>query len=166
MCLVNQVRLATMDIINGFLDKNGHPFFTIEVYGYNSQVAVKVDVMMDTGFTGFLSLPLTYCFQSGLILLSTATYTLADGSSSNTLLCMGTIRVNNISNFTGAISVSFNNPMALIGMDFLNKINGKLMVDTRAKIANIEFPKTIPRPVITTTPTSTPKNRSGAAKAK
>jgi len=51
--------LAMMDTITGFLDANLHPHFTIEIYGYNPAISVKVDVLMDTGFSGFLSLPLT-----------------------------------------------------------------------------------------------------------
>lgn len=134
-----------MDIITGFLDSNLHPHFTIEVFGYSPQNLVKIDAMMDTGFSGFLSLPLANCFQSALILLSTATYILADGKPSNTLLCLGTVKANDDNNIarsaTGAISVSFNSPTTLLGVDFLSRINGKLVLDLPNKRAWIEIPR-------------------------
>ena len=137
-----------MDTITGFLDANLHPHFTIEIYGYNPAISVKVDVLMDTGFSGFLSLPLTNWFQSGLILLSTASYTLADGKQSNTLLCLGTIKAQDdnqvIHVAPGTVSVSFNNPTALLGVDFLERIKGKLVLDLPNKRAWIEINKAQP----------------------
>lgn len=151
-----------MDTIIGFLDSNGHPHFTIEVYGFNPNAPVKINAMMDTGFTGFLSLPLTNCFQAGLILLSTATYTLADGSPSNTLLCLGTIKTPT-RNIVGAIAISFKSPDAIIGIDFLQKINGKLIFDMAAKTCKIEIPKILPTP---TTTILTTRNLRGRPKKK
>jgi len=133
-----------MDIITGFLDSNLHPHFAIEVFGYSPKYSVRIDAMMDTGFSGFLSLPLANCFQSGLILLSTATYILADGKPSNTLLCLGTVKAADDNKITrsaiGAISVSFNNPAALLGVEFLNRLHGKLILDLPNKRTWIEIP--------------------------
>ncbi len=97
--------------------------------------------MFDTGFTGFLNLPLPQCLQSALILHSTAQYTLADKSLSTTLLCMGTIVLPTNYNIIGAISISFTSNEALLGMEFLHKIKGKLRVDTAHGLAIIEYEK-------------------------
>jgi len=83
-----------------------------------------------------------------LILLSTASYTLADGKQSNTLLCLGTIKAQDdnqvIHVAPGTVSVSFNNPTALLGVDFLERIKGKLVLDLPNKRAWIEINKAQP----------------------
>lgn len=123
--------------MNGFFNSLGHPMFKIKVYGFHQKASVQVDAMFDTGFTGFLSLPLKYCLQSGLILLSTAEYTLADNSKSSTLLCLGTVVLDDRTKVVGAISISFKSVDTLLGMDFLRKLNGKFEVDTANKSVKI-----------------------------
>ena len=99
----------------------------IEVFGYSCDVRQKFDAMLDTGFSGFLSLPLVHAFKVGLILASTASFTLADGSTDNTLLCWGGIKIGSEEQI-GLIAVSKGND-ALIGMDFLRKFKKKLHLD-------------------------------------
>ncbi len=123
--------------MNGYFNSLGHPMFKIAVYGYHPKASVQIDAMFDTGFTGFLSLPLKYCLQSGLILLSTAEYTLADNSRSSTLLCLGTVVLDNKTKVVGTISISFKSVDTLLGMDFLRKLKGKLDVDTVNKSVKI-----------------------------
>lgn len=55
-------------IITGSLDKLGHPYFQLDVYGISKKNKVTVDAMFDTGFSGFLNLPLTQCLKTGLVL--------------------------------------------------------------------------------------------------
>lgn len=123
--------------MNGYFNSLGHPMFKIKVHGYHPNASVQVDAMFDTGFTGFLNLPLKYCLQSGLILLSTAEYTLADNSRSSTLLCLGTVVLDDKIKIVGAISISFKSVDTLLGMDFLRKLDGKLEVDTVNKSVKI-----------------------------
>lgn len=92
--------------------------------------------MLDTGFSGFLSLPLAHAFKVGLILASTASFTLADGSTDHTLLCWGGIRIKDEEQ-VGLISVSKGND-ALIGMDFLRKFKKKLYLDCEKKIIKLD----------------------------
>lgn len=120
--------------------------FKISVYGHSPQWSVPVEAMLDTGFTGFLSLPLTSCLRAGLILISTADYTLADGSTSSTLLCLGTITLEDGRKVTGAISVSFKSRDALLGMEFLNKLGEKLELDSALKTVRIVSIKPTPQP--------------------
>lgn len=125
-----------MKTIDGYI-KNGHPFFRIQVYGFSQKQIVTVEALFDSGFTGFLSLPLSNCLRSALILLSTAQYTLADGSTSHTLLALRTVVVSQDVNTTGAISISMQSNDSLLGMEFLRKIGGKLEVDVGKNIARI-----------------------------
>lgn len=113
--------------MDGYFNKNRHPIIPIEVYGYSKEITQHFDAMLDTGFTGFLSLPLVYALKVGLILKSTASFTLADGSKDHTLLCFGGIKLNN-EDQTGLISISKGED-ALLGIDFLIKFNKILHLD-------------------------------------
>ena len=113
--------------MDGFFNQNGHPIIPIEVYGFSKEITQKFDAMLDTGFSGFLSLPLVYALQVGLILNSTADFVLANGSIEHTLLCLGTIKLDGEFR-TGLISISKGNN-ALLGIEFLRKFNKKLQLD-------------------------------------
>lgn len=126
--------------IAGIFDELGHPHFSIEVFGVSKKSKVKIDVMFDTGFTGFLNLPLALCLQTGLVLYSTTSYKLADGRSSSTILCLGTIIVSEGNEITGAISIDFNTNEALMGMEFLRKIKGRLQIDTSNQKVKLFIP--------------------------
>src|ERR1035438_4514014 len=75
------VRLTGMSIQIGYLDDNGHPRITIRVSGTHPTASAVVEAMIDTGFTGFLMLPIAQALPLGLALYGTGNYTLADGSS-------------------------------------------------------------------------------------
>lgn len=122
--------------MDGFFNQNGHPIIPIEVYGYSKKIRQKFEAMLDTGFSGFLSLPLAHAFKVGLILASTASFTLADGSTDHTLLCFGGLKVNS-EDQTGLISISKGNDV-LLGMEFLRKFGKKLHLDCKNNIVRLE----------------------------
>lgn len=122
--------------MDGFFSQNGHPIIPIEVYGFSKEITQKFDAMLDTGFSGFLSLPLVHAFKVGLILSSTASFTLADGSTDHTLLCFGGIKLNGDEQ-AGLISISKGNDV-LLGMEFLRKFNKKLHLDCGNNIVRLE----------------------------
>lgn len=122
--------------MDGFFSQNGHPMIPIEVYGFSKEVTQKFDAMLDTGFSGFLSLPLVYALKVGLILASTASFTLADGSTDHTLLCFGGIKLNGEEQI-GLISISKGNDV-LLGMGFLKKFKKKLNLDCENNTVRLE----------------------------
>jgi predicted aspartyl protease len=122
--------------MDGFFNQNGHPIVPIEVYGFSDKISQKFDAMLDTGFSGFLSLPLVYALKVGLILNSTASFVLADGSVQNTLLCLGTVKIKSEEQ-AGLISISKGNDV-LLGMDFLRKVRKKLHIDCEKRIVRLE----------------------------
>ena len=66
--------------VTGYLNANGDPHVEIEVAN-PLDWRKKVNCLIDTGFTGFLSIPLLEAFPIGLLLIGTMPVTLADGSS-------------------------------------------------------------------------------------
>jgi predicted aspartyl protease len=69
-----------MSMQMGYLDRNGHPRVTIHVRGTHPTEFIEIDVLLDTGFAGFLMLPITPALPLGLALYGTGDYSLADGS--------------------------------------------------------------------------------------
>lgn len=84
--------------------------------------------MIDTGFSGFLSLPLIKAFPLGLTLAGTTTYELADGSKSPKLLAYGNVDHDGETTF-GLIALEANaNCGPLLGMEFLRQSKKMLVV--------------------------------------
>jgi clan AA aspartic protease len=122
--------------MDGFFNQNGHPMIPIEVYGFSKEITQKFDAMLDTGFSGFLSLPLVYALKVGLILNSTASFVLADGSIQHSLLCLGTIKINGEERI-GLIAISKGSDV-LLGMDFLKKFKKRLCLDCISNKVKLE----------------------------
>jgi predicted aspartyl protease len=77
----------------GYLDENGHPRITIHIRGTHPTEFVEVDALVDTGFAGFLMLPIAQALPLGLALYGTGDYTLADGSPISCFLADGAIEI-------------------------------------------------------------------------
>jgi hypothetical protein len=127
----------------GFLDANGHPRLKIIVTGTNAPASVEVEALIDTGFTGFLMLPLAQALPLGLVLYGTGDYTLADGSRVTNFLAKGSVKIP----IPAAVAVRPPPPFelatqpesaegiivlagtgALLGMEFLRALNKLLLV--------------------------------------
>jgi predicted aspartyl protease len=110
----------------GFLEANGDPVLEIEVIGAFEQ-PTKFKCVVDTGFTGFLSIPLLQAFPVGLVLQGTMAMQFANGAVENKLVCLGFARVDGIQNI-GLIVIENESKQVLLGMDFLKKFGFKLLV--------------------------------------
>jgi len=74
--------------MTGYLDDKGDPCIDVEVtnpLGWKK----TLKCVIDTGFTGFLSIPILEAFPIGLLLVGTMPVTLADGSTQYKLMCLG-----------------------------------------------------------------------------
>jgi hypothetical protein len=69
-----------MPIQAGYIDNNGHPRITLDIWGPDAANIIRVDAVIDTGFTDFLMLPSDQALSLGIVPSSTASYVLADGS--------------------------------------------------------------------------------------
>lgn len=121
----------------GSFDNSGSPTIEIEVSGWNVNTKRSFTAIVDTGFTGFLLLPILSAFPVGLILHTTMGITLADGSTQNKLACLGGIHFEGQSE-VGVIIVEEQNTDVLVGMEFLKSFKLKLTVDAVAGILQLE----------------------------
>jgi predicted aspartyl protease len=129
----------------GYLDANGDPHIVIQLSGaFGPQHAI--DCLIDSGFTGFLSLPLTQAFPVGLILQSTTNVVFANGQTEVRLVCLGLVDLDGVRE-AGLILVESQGTQAAIGMDFLRKFNRRLIIDPSG---HVEFvPAVVPVPIPT-----------------
>jgi predicted aspartyl protease len=82
-----------MSALTGSFDKIGNPIVTISVRGVFTGGKKEFEAVIDTGFTGFLQMPLFEAFPLGLVLAGTTSVTLADGSASPRLMAIGTVTI-------------------------------------------------------------------------
>ena len=102
--------------------------------GTNPNQHTDEEALVDTGFTGFLMLPVSKALPLGLVLDGAAVYTLADGSNLNCFGARGCFgrtcprlggSVSGEEKAQGAIVLGGDN--TVVGMDFLRRLN-KLLV--------------------------------------
>lgn len=72
------------------LFKHGFPCVTITVIG-NHYIETPIQVVLDTGYNGYLTLPYTDAFPMGLTLNGVGSGKVADGSFAPFLQCSGSI---------------------------------------------------------------------------
>lgn len=115
--------------MDGKLDKNSSPKIQIGFQGMLTNMGeVKFfDAIVDTGFTGAVSIPIVQALPLGLVLFSTASFMLADGSKEDTFLCLGTAVLENekrpvVFSLTRGRDI-------LIGTELLSIFNIKLELD-------------------------------------
>lgn len=119
--------------VTGFFDR-GDPCVEIEVanpLGWKK----KLKCIIDTGFTGFLSIPLIEAFPIGLLLVGTMPVTLADGRTEYKLTCLGSALVGEAK--VGTILIEPGSSQALLGTEFLVVFAKRLIVDPIAGIVEI-----------------------------
>lgn len=120
--------------MTGFFDK-GDPCVEIEVanpLGWKK----KLKCVIDTGFTGFLSILLIEAFPIGLLLVGTMPVTLADGRTEYKLTCLGSALVDGEAK-VGTVLIEPGSSQALLGTEFLVVFAKRLIVDPIAGIVEI-----------------------------
>jgi predicted aspartyl protease len=104
----------------GSLNQLGCPVVEIEVSGGVPGVRKRLSALLDTGFSGFLSIPILEAFPLGLMLRGTINAALADGSQQAKLICRGSVHFGGEIQ-DGVIIVEPSSDQALIGMEFLKR---------------------------------------------
>jgi len=121
--------------MDGILNKNDSPRIDIKLFGQLSKPQL-FNVVIDTGFTGSISMPFVRALSLGLVLFSTASFTLADGSKETALLCLGRAMVGEIEKPV-IISLTKGSDV-LIGTEFLALFGIKLELDYQNKKFNLD----------------------------
>ena len=126
----------------GSLDKTGSPTLKISIFGLTPDFAQEFEAVIDTGFSGFISMPITQAFPLGLIIYGTTTVQLADGSTQFKLTAFGTASKEGKSQ-AGIIILDQNSNDVLIGMDFLRKFEKVLTLHPRKPFVVLEDRATV-----------------------
>jgi predicted aspartyl protease len=122
-----------MPQVTGSFDSAGNPVIKISVYGAIEQAKREFEAILDTGFTGFLSMPLLQAFPLALILYGTTSVKLADGTSHHRLTALGTLSLGN-ERQAGVIILEPSSTEFLLGMDFLRRFKKALVVSQRSVV--------------------------------
>lgn len=122
--------MPPMPAWTGSFGSSGSPELKIRISGMIGDGA-EFNAVIDTGFTGFLSMPLTEAFPLGLLLFGTMNLVLADGSTSFRLTAYGSITIEDEKK-SGIIVLEPSSGELLVGMDFLKRFNKTLLVSAGA----------------------------------
>ncbi|MFQ6043496.1 MAG: hypothetical protein ACE5PV_21790 [Candidatus Poribacteria bacterium] len=119
--------------IEGYLDENDQPRIIVIVTGIRKETSF--DAIIDTGFDGYLCLPVQIAIQVGLELYGAQVSELADGSMRDELVFIGQVALENQPNVEVEISLTESED-ALVGVALLTPY--KLEIDFPKRMVFIE----------------------------
>lgn len=105
---------------------NDQPIIEIEIKGV-SGTSKKIRALVDSGFNGYLQIPFVEAFPLGLVLAGIQANTLADGSNSNHLVCIGNVCVDGKCIHTTIDVVPAN--IVLLGTKLLKELGKTFILD-------------------------------------
>jgi predicted aspartyl protease len=112
---------------------NGHPYIEI-LLSPDGKTRTKFTALIDTGFSGFASVPVMTASLPGLKAHATACYTLADGKVSDPVpLAYGYACIGGDKFVQGLISIS-EHSSTVVGVDFLTRCGKALMLTPKGVI--------------------------------
>jgi len=112
----------------GHFDQLGNACLKFHLCGIrHPEPGLEFEGIIDTGFTGFIQLPIQHAFSLKLPLDGTVSVTLADGSST---VCLTVLARTTFDGETklGVVSLESNSQEILIGMDFLRKFKKSVII--------------------------------------
>ena len=122
--------------MRGFF-KHQTPHFKLRVWGSDPNVALEFDVVMDTGFDGFLMMPSAVAPQVGLVARSTTDVTFADGTSQPRLVAQGSAGLGTRT-MTGLVILEDGTNEVLAGMAFIIAF-GLMFAVTGADVLLVDY---------------------------
>lgn len=119
----------------GSFDSLGCPTISIGISGPLTK-PVSISGLVDTGFSGFVSIPMVQAFPIGLVLSGTTSVVLADSSVQHRLTCLGMVHFEG-DNQIDLIMIESQGDQVLIGMRFLEVFGLELKVDPTNNLVEI-----------------------------
>jgi predicted aspartyl protease len=116
-----------MPVVTGGFDSDGSPTIKIKVRDSTDGAQQEFDAVIDSGFTGFLSMPLVHALPLGLKLFGTTSLTLADGSNRINLVATGYVCVGP-NEARGTVILQTDSTEFLVGMDFIRALGPMLII--------------------------------------
>jgi predicted aspartyl protease len=105
----------------GYFDEQGNACLKFHIRGTaHDPPGIELSGIIDTGFTGFIQLPIEQAFSLKLPLEGTAHSTLADDSSATCFTALGTVTYNGVAQ-VGVVMLEQYSTTVLIGMAFLRQ---------------------------------------------
>lgn len=126
----------------GSFNKAGSPTIKFKLGGPLANSEQEFEGIIDTGFTGFVSMPIVKAFPLGLLLAGTTTVTLADGKSAPQLTATGQSHIEGMSEI-GVVILQGSTADILLGMDFLGKFGRVLFIHPNKGIAALADQKDV-----------------------
>lgn len=108
-----------MATIIGFIGKSGSPCIKLTIEGTFPDSGKEFEVTVDTGFTGFISMPIMFALPLGLALYGTTSVQFGDGNTVTRFTAVGVARLGEESE-GGVIILEPSTDTVLVGMEFLN----------------------------------------------
>jgi len=138
-----------MPVTIGLIGNSGSPCIKIKVSGVFPASAVEVEATVDTGFTGFLSMPIMTALPLGLTLYGTTDVQFADGSTSTRFTALGVADLAGESK-AGVVILEPATTMVLVGMKFLQAFQKTIFMHRGVlfMMDEAEVDKTIPSSAI------------------
>ena len=121
----------------GHFDRQGNPCTQVEVRGLDGRSHALDDVVIDTGFSGFLQMPKSLAAAIRLEVGPMVELTLADNRKIAMETAYGTVDFQRYSR-RGVIMLSATLPRVLVGMDFLRIFRLALVVLPPSEVALID----------------------------
>jgi predicted aspartyl protease len=123
--------------VRGYLAVSGCPAIVVRIQGVAT--SVEVEALVDTGFNGFLRLPIVQAIPIGLLLDGTSFATYADGRSELNLTARVEILLGAESR-KGTALLDFSGGEVLVGMAFLQEFRKSLVLH-RSEVYLIDEPE-------------------------
>lgn len=115
-----------MLVASGFFE-NGNPSLKIQLSGVFNPTPQEFTGIIDTGFSGFVSMPLIKAFPLGLPLFGSTSVMLADGAVQSKLMAQAKATIGGKTG-TGIVILEPSSKDILIGMDFLRTFKMGLFI--------------------------------------
>jgi predicted aspartyl protease len=108
-----------MATIIGFIGKSGSPCIKLTIEGTFPDSGQEFEVTVDTGFTGFISMPIMMALPLGLALYGTTSVQFGDGKTSTRFTALAVARLG-VDSEAGVVILEPSHDTILVGMEFLN----------------------------------------------